>query len=263
MSANARRSGLGCVSALRVSTVPFRFAGRVGEPSMNGCGPEADKMNGETIETEDNIVVPASVLVTVERDTGYGSVPGLDDDELADPAELERWVMIQEWGPILALPVQRRRWDIRPTVDENGDLDWGAFGTIDFDRVRPPLDKVRYKLDRLREELKDAVIMLSIVSERIPGRSKYLVLKYVRMGAIDIEHITDDDMRAIAKWYLRTRRLGKQIEELRRVRRRGWGQDPCSGPRRPLIVKLAPSGRSCDLKPYRGVRFTALRFARD
>jgi hypothetical protein len=109
-------------------------------------------------------------------------------------------------------------------VDENGDLDWGAFGTIDFDRLRPPFDKGRYKLDRLREELKHAVIMLSTVSERISGRSKYMVLKYVRMGAIDIEHIANDDMRVIAKWYLRTRRLGKQIEELRQVRKRRWLQ---------------------------------------
>ena len=177
-------------------------------------------MSMETIETDDNIVVPASVLVKVERHKGYGSVPGLDDDELADPAELERWVIIQEWGPILALPVQRRRCDIRPEVDESGHLDWGAFGTIDFYRLRPPLDKVRYKMDRLREELKDAVIMLSIVSERIPGRSKYMVLKYVRMGVIDVEHIANDDMRAIAKWYTRVRRLEAQIEELRRARRR-------------------------------------------
>ena len=185
---------------------------------------EVLEMSMETIETEDNIVVPASVLVKVERHNGCGSVPGLDDDELADPAELERWVIIQEWGPILALPVQRRRCDIRPEVDESGHLDWGAFGTIDFDRIRPAFDKVRYKMDRLREELKDAVIMLSIVSERIPGRSKYMVLKYLRMGVIDIEHIANDDMRAIAKWYLRTRRLGKQIEELRQVRKRRWLQ---------------------------------------
>ena len=181
-------------------------------------------MSMETIETEDNIVVPASVLVKVERHKGYGSVPGLDDDELADPGELERWVIIQEWGPILALPVQRRRCDIRPQVDESGHLDWGAFGTIDFDRLRPAFDKVRYKMDRLREELKDAVIMLSIVMERIPGRAKYLVLKYLTMGLIDIEHIADDDMCAIVKWYLRTRRLGKQIEELRQVRKRRWLQ---------------------------------------
>ncbi len=181
-------------------------------------------MSMETIETENNIVVPASVLVKVERHKGYGSVSGLDDDELADPAELERWVIIQEWGPILALPVQRRRCDIRPEVNESGQLDWGAFGTIDFDRLRPAFDKVRYKMDRIREELKHAVIMLSIVSERIPGRAKYLVLKYLTMGFIDIEHIADDDMRAIAKWYLRTRRLGKQIEELRQVRKRRWLQ---------------------------------------
>ena len=72
-------------------------------------------------------------------------------------------------------------------------------------------------------ELKHAVIMLSIVSERIPGRSKYMVLKYLRMGVIDIDDITDDDMRAIAKWYTRVRRLGAQIEELRRARRwRRW-----------------------------------------
>ena len=185
---------------------------------------EVLEMSMETIETEDNIVVPASVLVTVERDTGYGSVPGLDDDELADPAELEQWVMLQEWGPILALPVQRSRCDIRPEVDESGHLDWGAFGTIDFDRLRPVFDKVRYKMDRLREELKDAVIILSIGSERIPGRAKYLVLKNLTMGFIDIEHISNDDMRAIAKWFLRTRRLGKEIEELRQVRKRRWLQ---------------------------------------
>ena len=180
-------------------------------------------MNGETIETENGIVVPASVLGMVERETGYGSVPGLDDDELADPAELERWVMLQEWRPILALPVQRRRCDIRPEVDESGRLDWGAFGTIDFDRLRPAFDKVRYKMDRLREELRDAVIMLSVITDRLPGRSKYMVLKHLRMGVIDVDHIINGDMRAIAKWFLRTRRLRKEIEELRRARRRWWG----------------------------------------
>ena len=39
-----------------------------------------------------------------ESPNPYGSVPGLDDDELADPQELERLVYIEEWGPILALP---------------------------------------------------------------------------------------------------------------------------------------------------------------
>ena len=179
-------------------------------------------MSVANMETDGEIVVPASALLRVERDTDYGSVPGLDDDELASPAELERWVMIREWGPILALPVNGHRSWIRPEVDESGHVDWGAFGTIDFERLRSPLDRAWYKVARLREELKDAVIMLSIVIERVPGRSKYLVLKYLRMGLIVFEHIVDDDMRAIAKWYLRVRRLREQIEELERARlRRG------------------------------------------
>ena len=57
---------------------------------------------------EDDVVVAESSLLRVERDTGYGSVPGLEDKELADPAELERQVMLAEWGPILAIPI---RWD--------------------------------------------------------------------------------------------------------------------------------------------------------
>ena len=172
------------------------------------------------IETCDNIVVPVSALVRVERDADYGSVPGLSDDELADPAELERWVMIEQWGPILALPVNGRPGGIRPEVDESGYLDWGAFGTIDFERLRGPFDKARYKADRLREELKDAVIMLSIVNERVAGRMKYLVLKQLRMGIIDFEHIVDADMRTIAKWYLRVRRLREEISQIEQARRR-------------------------------------------
>ena len=177
-------------------------------------------MSVGTIETYDNIVVPVSAVIRVERETGYGSVPGLSDDELADPAELERWVMIQQWGPILSLPVKGRQGGIRPEVDESGYLDWGAFGTIDFNRLRGPFDKVRYKVDRLREELKDAVIMLSIVNERIAGRRKYVILKHLRMGIIDIEHIVEADMRAIAKWYLRVRRLQREISQIGRAGRR-------------------------------------------
>lgn len=179
-------------------------------------------MSVENTQTKNSIVVPESVLLRVERDIGYGSVPGLDDDELASPAELERWVMIQEWGPILVLPVRGQQGGFRPEVDESGYIDWGAFGTIDFDRLTPPFDRARYKADKLREELKDAVIMLSIVMERVQGNSKYVVLKYLRMGLIDFEHIVDGDMRVVAKWYLRVRRLREQISELEqaRVRRR-------------------------------------------
>ncbi len=87
---------------------------------------------------EDGVVVAESTLIRVERDTGYGSVPGLDDKELADPAELERQVILAEWGPILAIPITWDRPVIRPSIDEDGELDWGAFGTVDFYRLKPP-----------------------------------------------------------------------------------------------------------------------------
>jgi len=62
--------------------------------------------------------------------------------------------------------------------------------------------------------------MLSIVMERVPGRSKYVVLKYLRIGLIDFEHIEDTDMRVIAKWSLRVWRIREQISEFEQVRLR-------------------------------------------
>ncbi len=50
--------------------------------------------------------VPVSALLSEQRRNPYGSVPGLDDEELASPEELERQVMMEEWAPVLALPVQ-------------------------------------------------------------------------------------------------------------------------------------------------------------
>ena len=149
-----------------------------------------------------------------EQTNRYGSVEGLDDDELADPDELERQVFIEEWAPILALPWKPRRSDIRPTIDESGHVDWGAFGTVDFERKRGGFDRARYKAERLREQLGDKQIMLSIVSYRLPGKAKHLVLKYLRMGIIDLDHIVNHDMVAIAKLYLEMERLRKEIREI-------------------------------------------------
>ena len=160
-----------------------------------------------------DVVVPESALLRREHQNEYGSVPGLDDRELADPDELERQVFKQEFGPILALPVQQKSW-IRPAVDDDGTPDWGAFGTVDFERMCP-FDKVRYKADKVSEQLKNVSIMFSIVKERIKARAKYLVLKYLDMGIIELEHIVDNDMQALARLYLRMRRMRKEIAELR------------------------------------------------
>ena len=142
-----------------------------------------------------------------------------------DDQELDRQVMLAEWGPILALPVRTRRGWIQPNIDENGRLDWGAFGTVDFSRLVPEFDKARYKADKLCEELQDELIMASMVSRRLPG-AKRKVLYYVDKGVLELDDIESEDMRALTKIYLRVRRLRKEISELqeaswaRRKRRR-------------------------------------------
>jgi hypothetical protein len=173
-------------------------------------------MNNETnLIVEYGIEVPESALLRRDRGNRYGSVPGLEDSELADPAELERQVWQQEFGPILALPVTASRSCIRPEIDENGHIDWGAFGSVDFDRYTGGFDKARYKAEKLREQLKDVLILFSIVNDRMSNPAKYRVLKYLERGIIGFEHIVNDDMAALARLYLRARRMRQETDELR------------------------------------------------
>ena len=155
------------------------------------------------------------IPVRVERQSGYGSVPGLADEELADPEELERQVVLDMWGPILALPGRGRRSFLRPVIDEFGHLDWGAFGTVDFARQHGPFDKARYKAEMLQEQLRRTLIMLSVISDRLSGNAKYMVLKCLDMGVIDFDHIVNEDMQAIARRHLQAKRLQREIRQLR------------------------------------------------
>ena len=175
-------------------------------------------MNEETsfVVCED-VEVPESALLRRDCGNRYGSVPGVDDAELADPDELEREIMLEEWGPVLALPVKDNGSGIRPVVDEAGGVDWGAFGTVDLDRYRGGFDKVRYKADKLREQLKDLMIRIGLVKERLPGKSKYMVLKYLKMRVVELEHIGSFDMWCLARLYLRARRLRDEIQRLDEV----------------------------------------------
>ncbi|MHC4581547.1 MAG: hypothetical protein ACYS14_08825 [Planctomycetota bacterium] len=172
-------------------------------------------MDNETSCTVyEDIVVPESALLRRNMGNRYGSVSGLDDSELADPDELERQVLIQEFGPVLALPVKTSKSGVRPEVDENGNLDWGAFGSVDFDRYSGGVDKARFKADILREQRKDLLVRFGMVGERIKAEGKRLVLKYLEMDIIGFEHIINDDMRILARLYLRARRLEREIAEL-------------------------------------------------
>ena len=90
---------------------------------------------------------------------------------------------------------------------------------MDFDRYRGEFDKVRYKADKLNEELRDVLIRFDIVKQRIPGTAKAKVLKYVKLGIIELGDILDMDMYWLAELYLRARRLQREIARLKEVSR--------------------------------------------
>lgn len=157
--------------------------------------------------------------MAMETRNRYGSIPDLPDEELADPEELLRQVHIQEWGPILSLPV-RGASTFRPDIDENGGVSWGAFGTVDFERISPKFDKLRYKIDKLREERRNVRIMIDTVRLRVRDANRYVVLRYALRGVIGIEDILDEDLKGLVGLYLRARRLTEEIERLLEARQR-------------------------------------------
>jgi hypothetical protein len=173
----------------------------------------------EHFEIYDGIVVPASALRQEQRIKRFGTIPDLSDDELADPDELERVVYKEMWWPILSLPQQRWECPIRPNMDEDGRVDWGAFGSVDFDSYRPQFDKLRYKVEKLREKLKDLVVMLKVISARIPGRAKMKILRLVGAGVLDIGDIPDNQVYFLAEMYLRALWMREQIEYLQEKRK--------------------------------------------
>jgi len=174
----------------------------------------------EHFEIYDGIVVPASALRQEQRMKKYGTISDLPQDELADPDELERVVYKEMWWPILSLPQQRWECPIRPNMDEDGKVNWGAFSSVDFESYRPQFDKLRYKVEKMREELKDLVVMLKMVSARIPGRAKMKILRLVGSGVLDIGDISNNQMYFLAEMYLRASRMREQIKWLQEKRRK-------------------------------------------
>ena len=192
----------------------FEWANRRQSGAARGAKMQQTSEFEDTYEVVD---VPVSAILKPLRKKGYGSVPGLDDEELADPVELEKQVIRDELAPILALPVKGQRSSIRPVIDESFGVDWGAFSTVDFDRYRPELDKARYKAAKLREELKDLSIRIGIVRERLPGKAKYLVFKYLQKGIIELAHIDNMDMLILARLWLRAEGLRQEIYQLEKA----------------------------------------------
>jgi hypothetical protein len=155
------------------------------------------------------------LVVQVQRSKGYGNVADLEDEEPASLRELERQIFMAEWGPILALPVQSVRGGFQAAIDEFGHLDWGAFGTEDFERLHGPFDKARDKIDKLKVELRNAVIMLEMVAANVSGAVIDSLMAGLRSGTIDLEDIADWNEYFFAQRYLRVKRIRNQIQNLR------------------------------------------------
>lgn len=189
----------------------------------------------EVFIIEDGVEVPESALRRAEDEPYYGSVPGLNDDELASPAELEHQAFVADWGPILDLPCQGSNGMVRPTIDELGNRDWGAFGTWDFEMIRGAFDKARYKADRLRERLRTDLIMLDVVRERVNPGDRARVRRLALDSQFDLDDIDDPNEWSYARWIRRIRRLSDEIRAIGMCRRRrieqlgSWRSDGHSG----------------------------------
>lgn len=176
---------------------------------------EVFNMGEEVFFIEDGVEVAAPVLLKIERPDRYGSVPGLDDSELANPDEIERCVLRVELEPLLLLPVPKSKW-YSPAWDTHADVDFNAFASEDFDRLRPEFDKARYKADKLKEQLKDVLIIFAMLNERVKKTVKYKLLKLVGVGRIEADQIKDWDMWQLAKSYMRALKLIEDIQRLRK-----------------------------------------------
>ena len=113
---------------------------------------------------------------------------------------------------------------VRPSVDIDGFVDYGAFDTVDFSRLVPSYDKTRYKIDKLRDELADTTIRLEIISERIKNRKKYLIMKYLKEQTLDLDDITDFDVWRMGGIYLKMLRLQREIKDILEYRNRRFNQ---------------------------------------
>ena len=167
----------------------------------------------ESFEIYEGIIVPVSPLLKRERSSRYGSISDLDDEELIEPAEIDRVFLREAFAPILALPVKGRKGGIKPNIDEDGTVDWGAFGTVDFDKY-VEFDKLRYKADKLSEELRNEILMMEMISGHIKNKEKYAIIERVYKGTLDLGEIADLETYCLAQRYLRAKRLQREIGEL-------------------------------------------------
>jgi hypothetical protein len=161
------------------------------------------------IDEIDLTELPVSGAVRVQRRRGYGRVPDLDDEAPADIGELRRIVAYTLYGPIIDLPGRGGRLG-RIVLDADGELDWEAIGPAGGRRRRSPASRCG-PAEELRAELARTLGLIGLVKPRLPGPAAYLVLRYVRMGILDVEHVTSHDVRELIRLEAKARRLREAL----------------------------------------------------
>ena len=130
------------------------------------------------------------------RHEGYGEVVGLDTDELADAAELERAIYIEMWGPILDLP-----------LDDDDDRRWvgDAFKTVDFYNLYGIDRWAKQRRKEASRELAHCRAMRDTVVEAAGRNRAWTAIHLVREGKLDPSAISDPKVQAVVKWDARVR----------------------------------------------------------
>jgi len=165
------------------------------------------------VDEIDPTELPVSGVVRVQRRKGYGTIPDLDDEAPADIGELQRLVAYSMYGPVIDLPGRHGRLG-HVVLDADGEVDWEAVGPAGGRRRRATPGVVG-RAGQLRKELGRVVGLIGLLEERVPGTAKYLVLKYVRMGILDLEHVSQHELRQVAQLEARARALRAELDGLR------------------------------------------------
>ena len=132
-------------------------------------------------ETEFEDLPVSQAVKVIRRSDDLGQVPGLPDEEMADPWEMERWVHLQERETLLALHGSRRELE---GADRYGN---SSVEALEMESGSAP----ELVGDRLAEQARDIAIAYSCArddeaSERARRRFRYLVDSRLRNRALSL-----------------------------------------------------------------------------
>ena len=99
---------------------------------------------------------------------------------------------------------------------------WKTSQSLSRDEIplRPELGKASCGGGRFERQLKDDLIMLWTIEDRLSPAARRQMLHWLRAGRTESDDLGSEDMRAYAWWHLRVRGLCQRIEELREFSRR-------------------------------------------